>query len=225
MEARKRGGIEMLALDHIVIAGRNAEDDSIAYNRQFAVKAVKGGEHDNWGTYNYLAYFSNQAYIEWLGVKDFDKASKSDNPLIKHLVYMLNQNETGPFQFALRTDRMDDYVQHFKDNDIPFDGPYSGNRERPDGTHLSWRMLFPKYEISEGMLPFLIEWNNPTGGPYGQSIANPQVITKVNYSGVDKDTFSAIYQLKNKLSIKNQFTLQNSKISFNKSGKISFSLI
>ncbi|WP_052345691.1 VOC family protein [Paucisalibacillus sp. EB02] len=215
----------MLALDHIVIAGRNAEEDSITYNKRFAVKAVKGGEHENWGTYNYLAYFSNQAYIEWLGINNYDKAMKSDNPLITHLVYMLDQNETGPFQFALRTDQMDDYVQHFKENNIPFDGPYPGKRLRPDGTLLSWRMLFPKYDITEGMLPFLIEWHNPTGGPCTQSISNPQVITKINYSGVDKATFTNLYQLKNKRSITNQFTLQNSKISFNNNGKLSFELV
>ncbi|MFS0675035.1 VOC family protein [Ornithinibacillus sp. 179-J 7C1 HS] len=215
----------MLALDHIVIAGKNAAEDSITFDDRMAIKAIKGGEHENWGTYNYLAYFSNESYIEWLGIKDYDTASKSDNPLIQHLVYMLDQNLSVPFQFALRTNQMDDYIQHFKMNDIPFDGPFPGERERPDGTMLSWRMLFPKYDIEEGMLPFLIEWANPSGGPSAQSLANPQAIMKINYSGVDKSTFTKIYQLKNKKSLSNQFILRNSRISFKDDGDLSFELV
>ncbi|WP_051359516.1 VOC family protein [Paucisalibacillus globulus] len=215
----------MLSLDHIVIAGKNAEEDSISYNKRYAVKAIKGGEHESWGTYNYLAYFSNQSYIEWLGVNDYEKAKKSDNPLIQHLIYTLDQNKTGPFQFALRTNQLDDYIRHFEENQIPYAGPYPGERQRPDGTMLSWRMLFPKYDIEEGTLPFLIEWDNPTGGPYVQSLANPQAITKINYSGINKSTFSSIYQIKSKRSLTNQFTLQNAKIAFNNSEKLTFELV
>lgn len=218
------GGFDMLALDHIVIAGKNAEHDSISYNKRFAVKAVRGGEHANWGTYNYLAYFSNQAYIEWLGIQHHDIAKKSDNPLIKHLVYTLEQNETGPFQFALRTDQMDDYIEHFNNNQIPYDGPFSGERIKPDGTLLSWRMLFPKYDIENEMLPFLIEWNNPLGGPFIQSLANPRLISNVKFGGVDKAKFLKIYQLKNKKILSNHFTLQNTKLLFQNNSNLSFEL-
>jgi Glyoxalase-like domain len=213
----------MLALDHIVIAGRNAEEDSVAYNRQFAIKAVKGGEHGNWGTYNYLAYFSNEAYMEWLGIRDYDKAKTSDNPLIQHLVYMVDNEQHGPFQFALRTNQMDDYIQHFNDNQIPYAGPFYGERKKPDGTMLSWRMLFPSYDIEQTMLPFLIEWNG--SAPTVNSLANQQAIMKIHYSGVDKATFSTIYQLKNRRSFTNQFTLQNTKIVFQENGPLSFQLV
>jgi hypothetical protein len=215
----------MLALDHIVIAGKNAEEDSISYNKRMAIKAIKGGEHDNWGTYNYLAYFSNESYIEWLGIQDDEKARNSTNPLIKHLVYMLDHNKTGPFQIALRTDQMDDYISHFKENNIPFEGPFPGKRQRPDGSMLSWRMLFPKYDLDGAMLPFLIEWSSPEGGPSINSLANPQAITKISYGGIDKAAFMHIYHLKNKRSLTNQFSLQNTKITFNKEGRLSFDLI
>ena len=47
----------MLALDHIVFAGRDIQTATKEY-RNIALKSVKDGEHDDWGTYNYLAYFS-----------------------------------------------------------------------------------------------------------------------------------------------------------------------
>src|SRR5699024_9298724 len=58
--------IVILAQDHIVISGTNVEQASEQYGKQLSIKAVKVGEHENWGTYNYLAYFSNSCYIEWL---------------------------------------------------------------------------------------------------------------------------------------------------------------
>ncbi|MEN2769234.1 VOC family protein [Ornithinibacillus xuwenensis] len=215
----------MLALDHIVIAGKDAEKDSALYNKRLAIKAIKGGEHENWGTYNYLAYFSNESYIEWLGIRDLDKAKQSENPLIQHLVQVANHQQPGPFQFALRTDQMDNYIQHFEANNIPYDGPFPGERVRPDGTVLKWRMLFPKYDYKEGMLPFLIEWENSTNGPTALSLTNAQAITKILYSGVDKQTFTNIYQLKLKRSFSNQFTLQNTKIVFTDNEHLNFELV
>ncbi|WP_053071890.1 VOC family protein [Ornithinibacillus contaminans] len=215
----------MLALDHIVIAGKNAEKDSVSFNKRLAIKAIKGGEHEHWGTYNYLAYFSNESYIEWLGIRDITIAKQSDNPLIQHLVFLHEKNQAGPFQFALRTDQMDDYITHFEENNIPYKGPFLGKRQQPDGTVLKWRMLFPTYDYQTGMLPFLIEWIHPSNGPSPISLTNSQAITNVSYSGVDKDAFSHIYQLKTKKSFSNQFSLQNTKIVFNNDEKLGFELI
>lgn len=71
--------------------------------RNIALKSVKGGEHDDWGTYNYLASFSNSCSIEWLGIRTLKKAEQSDNPPVQHLVHTLSNKKQGPFQFALRT--------------------------------------------------------------------------------------------------------------------------
>ncbi|GGA84377.1 VOC family protein [Ornithinibacillus halotolerans] len=215
----------MLSLDHIVIAGKDAEEDSITYNKQLAIKAVKGGEHENWGTYNYLAYFSNESYIEWLGIQDYDKAKSSNNPLIQHLVHILDQDKKGPFQFALRTNQMDEYVTHFQENDIPFLGPFPGKRKKSDGTLISWRMLFPVYNYHKEMLPFLIQWDDTESNLMSKGLLNPQAIMKIYYNGVDKDTFNKIYRLKDKKSLLNQFSLSNSKIVFTDKEKFSFELL
>ncbi|MUK89738.1 hypothetical protein GMD78_15315 [Ornithinibacillus sp. L9] len=214
----------MLALDHIVLAGKNIEEDSTNYGRKFAIKAIKGGEHDEWGTYNYLAYFSNESYLEWLGIQDIEKAKNSANPLIQHLVYEIDNHVLAPFQFALRTNNMDHYVEHFKDNNIPYHGPFFGQRKRPDGSNLTWRMLFPAYDHTKEMLPFLIEWGSDSGGPSIKSLSNPQAILNIYFGGIDKERFEQIYQLKPKRLLKNQFTLQNAKILFSDERKLSFDL-
>ncbi|WP_188457010.1 VOC family protein [Virgibacillus oceani] len=215
----------MLALDHIVVAAINAEESSAKYGNKFTIKAVKGGEHADWGTYNYLSYFSNDSYIEWLGVTDASKTKNAENPLIQHLDYVLDNKFSGPFQFALRTNEMDDYVTHFKENNIPFSGPFAGQRKKPDGSLLKWRMLFPSYNHEKELLPFLIEWENPKDAYPDTSLLNVQSIPKINYSGVDRDTFAHIYQLKPKKLNKNLLTLQNCKINFGNYDKLHFDLV
>ena len=152
----------MLALDHLVISVKDAEKANEYARKHLSIKAIKGGNHEQWGTYNYLAYFSNTSYIEWLAIHDEDKARSVDNPLIQHLLHVQEEKrEPTTFQFALRTNQLDSYVEHFKQEQIPFKGPFNGHRVKPDGTELRWRMLFPKYDFKTEMLPFLIEWETP----------------------------------------------------------------
>ncbi|WP_099156493.1 VOC family protein [Virgibacillus ndiopensis] len=215
----------MLALDHIVVAAIDAEESSAKYGNKFTIKAVKGGEHEDWGTYNYLSYFSNDSYIEWLGVTDEFRTKNAENPLIQHLVYVLDNKIPGPFQFALRTNEMDDYIYHFKEQNIPFKGPFTAQREKPDGTVLKWRMLFPEYNHEKELLPFLIEWENPKDAYPDTSLLNVQTITKINYSGIDRDKFAHIYQLKPRKLNKSLLSLQNCKINFNNNEKLHFDLV
>lgn len=210
----------MLALDHIVIAGTEI-DLARVHTEETPIKAVKGGSHQEWGTYNYLAHFSNESYLEWLGVEDESKARQSNNPLIKHLIYSLDQEEEVAFQFALRTNQLDTFINHFNQHDIPYQGPFSGYREKPDGTELRWRMLFPDYDYRYEVLPFLIEWENAHSV---SSLNNPQAITTINMGQSDIQKFRHIYQLKPRKLLKNRVLLQNSKIVFTPSGKLSFEL-
>src|SRR5690625_6093682 len=95
----------MLYLDHIIWTGDNIEKVSDQYGKDFAVKSVKGGEHEDWGTFNYLTHMSNNCYLEWLGIRDMKRAEMQEMPLIQHLTYALNNGIHGPFQFALRTNK------------------------------------------------------------------------------------------------------------------------
>ncbi|WP_173917782.1 VOC family protein [Halobacillus sp. Marseille-Q1614] len=155
----------MLAFDHLVIASADPKADQKKLMDTQQLKGVPGGHHTLWGTYNELCYFSNDCYIEWLGLKSAETAAKSENPLIQEFKQTFDQGLTGPFQFALRTDDMEAYLKHFKENDIPYSGPFDGQRKRPDGSLLKWQMLFPKSPLYP--LPFLIEWegkNVPASG-------------------------------------------------------------
>lgn len=215
----------MLALDHFVIAADNAAIASAQYSSQYSIKAIKGGEHDQWGTYNYLAYFSNNCYIEWIDISNFNIARKSSNPLIKHLVHLRENDETGLFQYAFRTNDLYKYINHFNKNNIPFEGPFKGERERPDGSILSWKMLFPTYDYKKEILPFLIEWDTPISERINPSLLNAQAIESIYFGAYNPKKFNNIYRLKFKSMYKNGIPLSNTKFHYSKEHKLKFTLV
>lgn len=183
----------MLALDHLVIAARDPKEAAEQFGKKNDVITMKGGKHENWGTYNYLAYFSNQCYIEWIGMFDKDKALRSDNPLIKELTRVLEHHDEYAYQFALRTLDMDNFVTHFKDSSISFVGPIEGSRKKPDGSNLEWRMLFPTID-SKHLQPFLIEWGKTNVIPDEQQLINQKQIQAMTYHHDELEHFVHIYK-------------------------------
>lgn len=183
----------MLAMDHIVIAAKDPVQAAHDFGQRHKVTTVEGGRHTKWGTYNQLAYFSNDCYIEWLGIFDKSLAVKSENPLVQQLVAALEDNIEGPIQFALRTKRMDDYVGHFRVSDMSYTGPIPGSRKKPDHSTLKWRMLFPESN-QEKILPFLIEWGDVKNVPQDKRYLNKQQLKSVE-CGIAVDVMEQVYQL------------------------------
>jgi len=212
----------MLYLDHIVFSGMDIEKLSEKYANEFQVTTVTGDKHENWGTYNHLAYFANHCYIEWLGIKDWQIARMSENPLIQHVVYMLENEREDAFQFALRTNRLDDFVGHFIDTQISFIGPVEGKRKKPNGELLTWRMLFPKYDFKKETLPFLIEWNQTEAERIDSSLVNNGKLTELYFGGTDIERFTQIYGVRSKKNTANTIALENMSIFFSDQSNITF---
>lgn len=213
----------MLYLDHIIMTANDIEAESEQYGKDSGIKLVKGGEHEDWGTFNYLAHFANNCYLELLGVRTIEKARHLNHPLIKHLIYTLDQGQSGAFQFALRTDNLEKYIQHFRDHHIAFIGPFSGKRRKPNGKLLSWRMLFPEYDYENGqVLPFLIEWDQPEHERIDVSLVNHQAITELQFGGTTKEQFTKVFDLPNKRITGNKVRLRNANIHFIEEPKVWF---
>ncbi|KGP91833.1 hypothetical protein N780_15840 [Pontibacillus chungwhensis BH030062] len=150
--------------DHLVVLAKSPEKSQQDMKGKHGIRGEKGGEHKQWGTYNHLAFFENSAYIEWIGITDYDTATDSDNPLIQQTVQAHDKDVEGPFTFALRTSQMDQLIEHWEAENLDYQGPFEGNRTTPDGRQLSWRMLFPNTD-SSSPLPFLIEWSGEPNKP------------------------------------------------------------
>jgi hypothetical protein len=145
-----------LRLDHVVHTVRDPIQAGKSFEQSFGWKMVEGGRHEHMGTYNTLHYF-DLTYIEWVSVFSEEIASRSEfGRWISHDLAI----REGLSQFALRTSQMDDIVSHWQAKGLPFVGPVEGSRRRPDGSLLTWRLLFPAREDGHAYpLPFVIEWH------------------------------------------------------------------
>ncbi len=185
----------MLAFDHLVIVSNSIEQAAMEFGKQYNQLTIQGGNHENWGTYNYLSFMKNNSYIEWLGVKEEAKAAASDNPLIQQTAEATKKNIVGPITFAFRTTKMDELISYYDKEGISYKGPFPGRRTRPDGTLLKWRMLFPESTAYKGTLPFLIEWNGDGNRPTDPTQINETAFTSIAI-GVDNiDEFQVLYRL------------------------------
>ncbi|GGF33352.1 hypothetical protein GCM10010954_35650 [Halobacillus andaensis] len=189
----------MLAFDHLVIASKQPKQDQEEFTSTHGLKGVPGGHHKIWGTFNELCYFTNDNYIEWLGLSDHETASNSDNPLIQQFKQTFDQGEFGPFQFALRTTSMDEYITYYEEKGISYHGPFPGERRRPDGSLLKWRMLFPEaLDHVKAPLPFLIEWtgkNEPSSKADINSSRFLHLSLGISDFEATKRLFETIYRL------------------------------
>ncbi|MCD5323410.1 MULTISPECIES: VOC family protein [Pontibacillus] len=177
--------------DHLVVLAKSPEKSQQDMKGKHGIRGQKGGEHKEWGTYNHLAFFENGAYIEWIGITDYEKASQSDNPLIQQALETHDQEIEGPFTFALRTSQMDELIEHWEAENLNYEGPFKGSRTTPDGQELSWRMLFPKAE-SAFPLPFIIEWGEKQNGP-----TDPQDLNSIPFETIHvgvQDLEAALHQ-------------------------------
>ncbi|RPF57078.1 VOC family protein [Aquisalibacillus elongatus] len=207
----------MIAFDHLVIFSSDPKRHQEIFSASHKQVGLPGGKHEHWGTFNHLAFYNNNAYVEWLGIYNLNTARASDNPLIQHTVHTYDQGLEGPIQFALRIDDIAQYQKHFDEQGIEYVGPFPGERTRPDGSVLKWKMLFPKYEFNQEPLPFLIEWDGPGNVPTDSQDINKSDFNHVTIYSDDPESFAHrlqyVYQLNDlKQSEDNQWQLENGKL-------------
>ncbi|MED1467860.1 VOC family protein [Bacillus salipaludis] len=146
----------MLQLDHIIhFINRNPEE-AVHKWEKYGLKAIRGGSHINWGTYNSLLYFG-LSYIEYLAVEKPVVANQSENPLISQLLNDSKQFE-GFGQICFRTSDIVRLKEDLKTKGYHPTEIFEGKRLRDDGVEISWKMLFIQHD---GALPypFFIQWN------------------------------------------------------------------
>ncbi|MGE5701191.1 MAG: VOC family protein [Clostridia bacterium] len=147
-----------LQFDHLVHYVNSDMRETVRRLQQAGLAGVPGGRHDRFGTYNSLCYF-DLSYIEYLGVEDADlcRSLAHDNRFLGQLMEDLPRGE-GFGTVALRTDRIDEAARHLQSQGVRVTGPFDGQRTRPDGSVLRWKMLLPESGESKVPMPFLIQW-------------------------------------------------------------------
>lgn len=144
-----------LQIDHIVHFIHRHPKEIVDILKEKGFKAIMGGQHEHWGTYNSLLY-SKKSYIEFLSVENKEVANKSDNPLIQQLTNFIKYGE-GLGQVCFRTNNILQLKEMLIDQGYSTSKIINGSRKREDGKMIRWKMLFITDEC-ELPYPFFIEW-------------------------------------------------------------------
>lgn len=140
-------------LVHFVDSPEEARDEL----KKLGLHAVDGGKHDQGGTYNALSYF-DLSYIELIGLFDRHLADQPAEKYSLRDVFQKDNYATGLSRIALRSQNLDEEAKRFKSMGLEVVGPVPLGRKSPDGSLISWKLLFVGGAEESLDLPFFIEW-------------------------------------------------------------------
>jgi len=137
-------------IDHVVVACADPDTTAAELERRVGLAATGGGRHDALGTENRLLWLGD-SYLELVGVFDTELARRSwlGRPVLKAL-----DGGGGLATWAIAVDDLDETLR-WAPPDSGLLGPIDGERRRPDGRVVRWRLAHPN-ELSP-TAPFLIE--------------------------------------------------------------------
>lgn len=147
----------LLGLDHAIIAVRDLDAAMPRLESALGVTVTQGGEHPGKGTHNAIVRFGVQ-YLELISVRDPAEASADTRGRI---VLESIARGDGLLGFAIGTDSLDADMADANSRNMHLAGPYSGSRNRPDGSLMSWRQAYVGNDPYGRVLPFLIQHNTP----------------------------------------------------------------
>ena len=150
----------LLGIDHLVIACADPDAAAVDLEREVGLRPSGGGRHDALGTFNRLVWLGD-TYLELIGVFDRGLAERSwiGAPTVRAL-----DAGGGLATWAVATDDMEGDVLRLNAGGALLPEPIAGERQRPDGAVVRWRLSAPR-DLGPERPPFLIE-HDPTGAEW-----------------------------------------------------------
>ena len=126
----------LLGIDHLVIAVRDLDDAADELERRVGLAATGGGRHPTLGTQNRLAWLGD-TYLELVSIADRSVAEGSwlGVPTLAAL-----ERGDGLATWAIATDSIDADVEALRAIGSGFGESTPGERLRPDGAVVRWRL-------------------------------------------------------------------------------------
>ena len=140
-------------IDHLVIAVADPDAAASELERTLGIACTSGGRHSGAGTFNRLAWLSDGAYLELIGVDD--RGAAAANPVGAAALAILDGPGAGLAAYALADDQLEHTVAELQANGSRIGAPIAGSRRRPDDELVEWVVAFPARLGPDG-LPFLI---------------------------------------------------------------------
>src|SRR5689334_16552503 len=140
-------------MDHLVYATPSLEDTTATLQKTLGVRAAQGGRYPGRGTRNALVALSDTSYLAIIGPDE----TAPDPPR-----WFGIESIAAPrlVTWALRTSNIDQTAAEAERRGIRLGPIIAGSRETADGRILRWRYTDPAVVVSDGIVPFLIDWGD-----------------------------------------------------------------
>lgn len=132
-------------------------------------RPVYGGQHQGRGTHNALLSLGPDVYLEVIAPDPAQ--SEVPRPL-----WIAADSVTAPrlIYWAAKSNNLEALVEKARGQGLELGQVSSGNRSRPDGQLLHWKLTDPRANPADGILPFFIDWEDtphparslPRGGAF-----------------------------------------------------------
>ena len=142
-------------LDHIVVAAPDLEAVVADFERATGVRPVKGGSHEQFGTRNYLISFGGDAYMEFVGIDP-----ELSEPSVPRPFNLDDLADPVVSTWVLHPEDPDAAVESIRAAGIDVGDLSAASRLKPDGELLTWRLTPPLQGGLNGVIPFLIDWED-----------------------------------------------------------------
>jgi catechol 2,3-dioxygenase-like lactoylglutathione lyase family enzyme len=176
-----------LTLDHLVIAVRNLDAASAAYQLLLGRSPSWRGEHPGRGTANVLFRLDN-CYLELIGLSD--QPLEAESVFLDRLRERLEASE-GLFAVAMGTDDLDATVASVRARGIDAHDPVDGEgADAESGAHRQWRTADLPADQTRGVPLFFIQhrWGElPQAAPAAESGAYVAAVDHTVVASPDVD--------------------------------------
>ena len=143
----------MKHLDHLVYASPDLQTGIDQIEKLLGIRAEFRGRHLKLGTHNALLALGPKCYLEI--VAPDPEQTNFQGPLLFSLDTI---TEPRLVTWVARTDQVEDLAARPLDRGLRLGEVVSGSRQTPEGTTLTWKATNPYTVIADGVVPFLIDW-------------------------------------------------------------------
>jgi hypothetical protein len=141
-------------IDHVLIASPDPDADADELEALLGLTATGGGRHEAHGTFNRLIWLGD-SYVELMGV--FDKPLAERSWWGAHMIKVLARGQAGYAGLALASDDLGADIGRLRGQGAQISEPIPGERRRPDGETVRWRIARLSDADPDVGLCFLIE--------------------------------------------------------------------
>lgn len=143
----------LIGIDHVIIAVRDLDAAAAAVEGELGLRVAEGGRHEAHGTHNRLVWLGD-AYIELMAV--FDRQLAAASPWGRRALEV-SAGGDGLLGLALASDDAVGDAARLRAMGSAIGAPVDGQRVRPDGERVRWRMAALEGGVDGLGETFLIE--------------------------------------------------------------------